>query len=96
MFSCLFLWVQVQYSKHLGQGHNVLFLQRTHVASMYQIFFPKIKWKHIILCIYHPFDENFQFERHSMLISCTTLIWHNVFQCLEKLMLKHQITCRYQ
>jgi hypothetical protein len=47
MFSCLFLWVQVQYSKHLGQGHNVFFLQRTHVASMYEINFPKIKWKHI-------------------------------------------------
>ncbi len=42
MFSYPFLWVQVQYSKHPCQGHNVLFLQRTHVASMYQIIFPKL------------------------------------------------------
>jgi hypothetical protein len=59
MFSCLFLWVQVQYAKHLGQGHNVFFLQSTHVTSMYQRIFPKIEWKHITFNIYHPFDENF-------------------------------------
>jgi hypothetical protein len=38
---------------------HVFFLQRTHLASMYQILFPKIKSKHITLCIYHPFDEIF-------------------------------------
>jgi hypothetical protein len=35
----------------------MFYLQNIHMAYTYQIFFPKIKWKHITLFIYHLFDE---------------------------------------